>query len=121
MKKWLLIMGFLLLLFSAGCSSSADFELNLETAPKYKAETSYPIVIEVLKDGEPAEGVDMTATLEMARMDHGTIEVSFTDSGEGKYEAQLELPMGGEWIANIKGSMGKDEFEEVITFDVKED
>lgn len=120
MKK--LIAGFMLLMvLLAGCSSGSDFEVILKEAPKYKAGETYPVVIEVLKDGEPAAGLDFVAYLEMAKMDHGTIELNFEDKGNGIYESSVELPMGGEWIANIEGESDGSAFEHVITFEVEKE
>ncbi|GAM14565.1 FixH family protein [Mesobacillus selenatarsenatis] len=120
MKK--LLAGFMLLIvLLAGCSSGSDFEITLREAPKYKAGESYPVVIEVMKDGEPVDGLEFAAYLEMAKMDHGTIELNFEDKGNGVYESSVELPMGGEWIANIEGESDGSAFEHVITFEVEKE
>jgi hypothetical protein len=117
MKK-LMACFLLLILILAGCSSDSDYNFTLKQAPKYKAGESYPVVIEILKDGKPAEGLAFSAYLEMAKMDHGTIELAFEDKGNGIYEASVELPMAGEWLANIEGKSG---FEHVLTFEVEKD
>jgi hypothetical protein len=120
MKK--LLAGFVLLIvFLTGCSSGSDFEVTLKEAPKYKAGETYPVVIEVLQDGEPAAGLDFVAYLEMAKMDHGSIELDFKDKGNGIYESSVELPMAGEWIANIEGEADGSAFEHVITFEVEKE
>jgi len=120
MKKVLALCG-LFFLILAGCSSGANYDVSVETAPKYKGEASYPFVIEVAEKGEPVEGLNITSILEMAKMDHGTIEVSFQDKGNGKYESSITLPMSGEWIANIEVEKDGKTSEKVITFDVEED
>ena len=107
------------LIMLSGCGSSPEFEV--ETAPKYKDEVAYPITLKVTEDGEPVQGMDILATLEMAKMDHGIIEVNFTDVGDGTYSGEVELPMGGEWIANIEAELNGDTFDDVVTFDVKEE
>lgn len=120
MKK--LIAGFMfLMVLLAGCSSGSDYEILLKEAPKYKAGETYPVVIEVMQDGVPVDGLDFTAFLEMAKMDHGTIELYFEDKGNGIYESSVELPMAGEWIANIEGESGGSVFEHVITFEVEKE
>lgn len=108
----------LLMLLITGCSSGSYYEFTLKQAPKSRAGESYPVVIEILKDGKPAEGLEFTAYLEMAKMDHGSIELTFEDKGNGIYEASAELPMAGEWLANIEGESG---FEHVLTFEVEKD
>ncbi|MEH7443281.1 FixH family protein [Bacillus sp. JJ1122] len=120
MKK--LIAGFMLLmLVLSGCSSDSDYEFTLKQAPKHKAGESYPVVIKILKNGKPAEGLEFAAYLEMAKMDHGTIELTFEDKGNGLYESSVELPMAGEWLATIEGEADGSPFEHVITFDVEKD
>ncbi len=120
MKK--LIAGILLLmLVLAGCGSGSDFEVSLKEAPKYKAGESFPVVIEILQNGKPASGLEFTAYLEMAKMDHGTLELNFEDKGNGIYESSVELPMAGEWIANIEGAADGSAFEHVITFEVEKE
>lgn len=116
MKK--MIAAFMLLLILSGCNSDSDYELLLKQAPKYKAGESYPMVIEILKDGKPANGLEFNAFLEMAKMDHGTIELTFEDKGNGIYESSVELPMAGEWVANIEGESG---FQYALTFEVEKD
>lgn len=120
MKK--LIAGFMLLMvILAGCGSDSDFEVSLKEAPKYKAGESSPVVIEILQNGEPASGLEFTAYLEMAKMDHGTLELNFEDKGNGIYESSVELPMAGEWIANIEGEADGSGFEHVITFEAEKE
>lgn len=120
MKK--LIASFILLMvILSGCSSGSDYDFSLKEAPKYKAGESYPVLIEVLKDGKPADGLEIYAFLEMAKMDHGTIELNFKDKGNGLYESSVELPMAGEWIVNIEGEADGSAFEHLITFEVEKD
>lgn len=120
MKK--LIAGFMLLMvILSGCSSGTDYEISLKQAPKYKAGESYPVEIEIMKDGKPADGLEFTAYLEMAKMDHGTIELNFEGKGNGVYESSVELPMAGEWVANIEGDADGSTFEHLITFEVEKD
>jgi hypothetical protein len=117
-----LIAGFMLLMvLLSGCSSGSDYEITLKQAPKYKAGESYQVVIEILQDGEPASGLEFSAFLEMAKMDHGSIELNFEDKGNGIYESSVELPMAGEWVANIEGEADGSAFEHVITFEVEKD
>ena len=121
MKKLIAVFMLLMLVLLAGCSSGTDIEVTLKEAPKYKAGETYPVVIEVLQDGEPAAGLDFVAYLEMAKMDHGTIELDFEDKGNGLYESSVELPMAGEWIANIEGESDGSAFEHVITFEAEKE
>lgn len=119
MKKLIAVCTLLFIL--VGCSSRPDYDISMKTAPKYNGEADFPIVIEISENGKPVEGLAITSFLEMAKMDHGTIEVTYQDKGNGLYESRVELPMAGEWIVNFETEKDGKTFEKVINFDVKED
>lgn len=104
----------------AGCGSSA-LDVSLEETPKYKDGVEYPISLSVQDGDGKVTDLEIVATLEMARMDHGVIEVVFTDQGDGIYTGEVALPMAGEWIADLELSQDGDITEEVLTFDVEEE
>lgn len=106
-------------LFLAACGGGS-FDVSVEEPPVYEDGVEYPFVISVTDGGEGIEGLDILATLEMARMDHGIIEVHFTDAGGGIYEGEVALPMGGEWIANLEIDEDGKVSEETVVFDVAE-
>lgn len=120
MKKLTAFCTFLLFILT-GCSSGSDYDITMKTAPKYNGETDFPIVIEVSENGKPVEGLAITSFLEMAKMDHGTIEVKYQDKGNGLYESNVELPMAGEWIANFEAEKDGKSIEKMLNFDVQED
>lgn len=122
MKKlpMLVIVMITVMLMVAGCGGASP-EFSVDTAPKYKDGESYPITLSVTDNGEAVTGMDILATLEMEKMDHGTIEVSFDDNGDGTYTGEVELPMGGEWIAGIEAELDGKTYDEILTFDVKEE
>lgn len=105
--------------FMAGCGAS-NAEVEMETVPAYVDGETSPIELNVRVNGEAAEGLEITGTLEMARMDHGIIEVVFEDNGNGIYSGEVELPMGGEWIMDTQISSDGSVQEEVMTFEVSE-
>ena len=115
----MMLFSLLLVVVIVGCgTSSIDF--SVDTPPKYKDGESFPMVIEATEDGEAVTGLDIVATLEMAKMDHGIIEVVFTDQGDGTYVGDVELPMAGEWIADLTAKNDKDTYEATLIFEVKE-
>lgn len=115
----LVITGIVLMLLIAGCGG-ADLDFSVETPPKYKDGEAYEMVIKAEDNGEPVTGLEMTATLEMAKMDHGIIEVVFSDNGDGTYVGDVELPMAGEWIAALEAEKDGETYEMTLTFDVTE-
>lgn len=102
-----------------GCGGG-NLDFAVEKAPVYEYEVASDFIITIKDKDEAITGVKMQAILEMAKMDHGIIEVPFIDNGDGTYTGAVELPMGGEWIASIEASKDGKDFEEVLTFDVKE-
>ncbi|MFS0576078.1 FixH family protein [Sporosarcina sp. 179-K 3D1 HS] len=118
MKKFLIPLFALLFLLSGCGSSKVDFAV--EQSPDYRDGETSEMIIRVTEGDEPVSGLSVLATLEMAKMDHGVIEVHFDDIGDGLYSSHVELPMGGEWIATVQADTGKKVLEEVVTFDVKE-
>lgn len=112
----LLIFAFILV----GCGG-VKMDVAVEEAPKYKDGVDYPIVLSVTAGDEAVTGLEVVATLEMARMDHGIIEVEFSDQGDGTYVGEVALPMAGEWIADVVVTQDGDTFDETLTFDVDEE
>lgn len=118
MKKHGVWLG-LLLLVLGGCGSS-NLSIKVEQAPIIEDGTPSQIIVAITNDGDAVNGLTVTADLEMAKMDHGHIQVVLTESGDGLYSGEVELPMGGEWIADVKADSDGDITEELITFDVEE-
>lgn len=107
-------------LILVGCGST-KLNVTLDEAPKYKDGVEYPISLSITDGDDAITELDVIATLEMARMDHGVIEVVFSDQGDGLYSSETALPMAGEWIADIELTKDGNTTEEVLTFDVEEE
>ncbi len=103
----------------SGCGAS-KVDITVEQAPVYEGESSSEFIVKATEADEGVSGLTIQATLEMAKMDHGVIEVTFIDNGDGTYTSDVELPMAGEWIADVRADHNGKEIEEVLTFDVKE-
>ncbi|TQS74857.1 hypothetical protein DX933_08790 [Ornithinibacillus gellani] len=116
MKK---VVAILLMLLLFGCSSEA-IDFTVERVSPYQAAEAITIVIQAEKNGTAIADLELSGQLEMAKMDHGTIEVVFTNQGDGMYEGEVELPMGGEWIIDLTAEMDGKTYEELLTFDVNE-
>jgi|SRR5690625_1364258 len=102
-----------------GCGGT-KMDVAIEEIPNYKDGVAYPIVLTVEDGNEAVTGLEVVANLEMSRMDHGTIEVVFTDHGDGTYEGEVELPMAGEWIADVVLTQDGKTYDETLTFEVSE-
>ncbi|WP_438316481.1 FixH family protein [Sporosarcina sp. FA9] len=115
MKKLIFVVMFMLLVIS-GCDSN-KMVVSLEKAPEYTGGVISEFVVKIKEADNAVTGLDVIATLEMAKMDHGVIEVVMVDTGDGSYAGDVELPMAGEWIADVKVN---NKSENILTFDVKE-
>ncbi|WP_307257618.1 FixH family protein [Oikeobacillus pervagus] len=119
MKKRIFAL-LMLVIVLAGCKAGG-VDFSIETAPSHKYGQSFPIVIKAVEGSEAVTGLEITANLEMAKMDHGEIEVHFTNNGDGTYEGEVELPMAGEWIAEVQAEKDGETYEGTLEFDVEEE
>lgn len=97
-RTWILPLLLLVLLLPA-CASEADWEARLEPATPLVAMQDTELIMSIFAQGQPVTGLSIHAQLEMKRMDHGVVEVTFQEKGNGQYTATARLPMGGEWEA----------------------
>lgn len=118
MKKFSTLLCLALLLLT-GCNAS-KLTIEVEQPPIYVDGTPSEIVLSITKDGEAVSGLSVKVDLEMAKMDHGHIQVEMTEVGDGRYAGEVELPMGGEWLADVKAESDDNKAEDLITFEVEE-
>lgn len=119
MKKNLFVIVFLVLLL-VGCSSgNGKLTVAVENEPKFTEGQQEEIVIRVEQDGKAVSDLEIDATLEMQKMDHGILEVHFTEGESGIYSTDVDLPMAGEWIMNVTADQDGEKFQTVVTFEVK--
>ncbi|OLO28638.1 hypothetical protein BTR23_17120 [Alkalihalophilus pseudofirmus] len=105
----------LLLMFLFGCSSQSNIETVVEFEPQHVSDT---LQIYISDNEEPLTGLDIIGVIEMARMDHGIVEQIFSEIGNGMYETSLDLPMGGEWLAQLTISKENETFEHLLMFEI---
>lgn len=110
--RWLAV--FCMMILSA--CSSPDWEAAIGTPTGFQPEEPFPLIVEVNENGKPVTGLQMSGVLEMAKMDHGTIEVDFKETENGKYEGTVKLPMGGDWNAILEMAKEKKSKEQTISF-----
>ncbi|MBP1932457.1 FixH family protein [Ammoniphilus resinae] len=119
MKKIMGMILFLSLALTAGCSSTPHWEIVMKT--DYTYQQQLPLTIEINENSQPVEGLQVKATLEMEKMDHGEVDVTFEDQGNGQYIGQAALPMGGDWVAYIELTDGKQAMEQTQNLSFKEE
>lgn len=118
MKKLILSILFTMLVIS-GCGPS-QVKVVVDKVPGFIKGEESNFILKVTEGDELKTGLSITATLEMAKMDHGVIEVSFEEVGKGYYKGEVTLPMGGDWIADIQIDSSDSLIEEVVTIKVEE-
>lgn len=101
-------------------SGEGNWTVQLENEPVYERGEKTEIMFTVLDGETPVNDLEISALLEMSRMNHGHIEVYFTNGDNGVYFGEVELAMPGEWIASLTIVSGTDEYEKVLEFEVGE-
>lgn len=69
--------------------------------------------------GAPVVGLEVQASFEMVRMDHGTIEAQLTETENNLYEGYVALPMAGTWEATITMIGDQHSKQQTFTFDTE--
>lgn len=116
MKKWILILNFLtFLLVATGCGANPSWVAHIEQMPVSKDGN---LIVRIEAEGTPLTGLNVVGIFEMAQMDHGTFEISFVEQQSGIYEAQLKLPMPGEWLCTLRMSNDGETVEQNLEFDI---
>jgi hypothetical protein len=101
---------FLAVLLTFGCHSTPDdsgvsVDLRVEPSPPKVGKAQ--LTLDVTADGKPAEG----ATLKLeGNMAHAGMKPVFADAKEdrekpGRYRAELEFTMGGDWFVLVTGKL----------------
>lgn len=118
MRKLMVLLASAVLLLAA--CGGPSFDVAAAEKPVYENGMPSDFILSITEDGEPAAGLTVTAVLEMAKMDHGVIEVSFEEQENGLYKGTADLPMGGEWLADVTIQSDGRQAEQLVTFDVEE-
>ncbi|MDP4107364.1 MAG: SCO family protein [Bacillota bacterium] len=111
----------LLITFIAGCSSE-QLQIKLYAPKTFTPGQPFAMQFKVLDSkGNPVKAAKVTAELNMKGMDHGSVQISTQEIGNGLYVGQANLQMNGDWIATVKVDRNGKSFQEdkSFTIDVK--
>lgn len=112
---FLLIMAFIL----AGCGFGSNFNVKMTKPLYFGAGKEMPFEIQVTENGKPVKGLDVSAELTMASMDHGTTKAALAEGKNGTYIGKALVHMGGKYeIAFTLEKDGK-KVEKVLDYVVK--
>jgi cytochrome oxidase Cu insertion factor (SCO1/SenC/PrrC family) len=121
MKKLTVVMVSFILILLAGCSSN-NIHVELSTPNTFTPGKAFAMQIKVTdQDGKPIKGAKVTADLSMKNMDHGTFPMTFDEVENGRYIGPADLPMDGDWVADITVEQDgkKSEFEKEFSIQTK--
>ena len=119
MKKISVFIISLLIILNSGCGASNNLNVKLSAPKTFTPGQPYAMQIKITdKKGNPIKGAKVSANLNMKNMDHGTLLVIAEEIGDGKYIGTADLPMNGDWVANIIVEHNGDKFEEEKQFSV---
>ncbi|RSK26604.1 hypothetical protein EJF36_06890 [Bacillus sp. HMF5848] len=117
MKK--IITVFIIIFLLTGCNNTSSWDVSIVEAPSYNQGEPSHVVFQLSEDGKPLTGLDVVASFEMTKMDHGYIDIPLQENESGLYEGNITLPMAGEWEVLLQISNNKQVVEKIVTFNVE--
>ncbi|CAH2713193.1 hypothetical protein BACCIP111895_00328 [Neobacillus rhizosphaerae] len=110
----------ILLVIIAGCGHSTNYNVKLSTPKTFTPGKTMAMQLKIVdKQGKPVKFAKLKVNLNMKNMDHGTIPVTVEEIGDGKYIGIVNLPMQGDWVANINVEHDGEKFEVEKEFTVE--
>lgn len=118
MKKWIFIFG-LLIAMLAGCSSSPDYKVDITKPLYFQQDHESSFEIKVTENKKPVTGLDISAELSMANMDHGDAKVVLKEEQKGLYSGKVKLEMDGKYEMAFTLKKDNKKAEKVFDYEVK--
>lgn len=103
----------------AGCSGNQNIDIEVTKPLTFSEEKEMPFEIKITEDDKAVEGLEISATLSMVDMDHGTYDVTFEETEAGTYSATTKLSMAGDWEAVYTVERDGKTFEKVVQYKVE--
>jgi methionine-rich copper-binding protein CopC len=118
-KKRLILTFLFLIAVLTACSSGPDYKVAITKPLYYQKETAMPVEIKVTENKKAVTGLDISAELSMANMDHGTYNLKLTEGKNGTYSGKVKLPMAGKYELAFTVVKDGHKTEKVIDYVVK--
>jgi cytochrome oxidase Cu insertion factor (SCO1/SenC/PrrC family) len=119
MKKIGIFTISLILILIAGCSSN-NLQVKLLTPKTFTPGQTFAMQVKITdQNGKPVKGAKVSASLTMKNMDHGTYPVTMDDIGDGYYVGPANLPMDGDWVADLTVNNHGKKFEDEKQFSIE--
>jgi hypothetical protein len=119
MKKWILLAVALFVGLLAGCSSSPDYKVDITKPLYFQKDQDSSFEIKVTDNKKPVTGLDISAELSMANMDHGDAKVILKEEKKGLYTGKVKLQMDGKYEMAFTLKKGNKKSEKVFDYEVK--
>ena len=119
MKHRLTLTILLLLALLTGCSSGPNYNVKVTKDLYYQKDTIMPFEIKVMENKKAVKGLDVSAELSMANMDHGTYDVKLAEGKDGTYTGKVKLPMDGKYEVSFTLEKEGKKTEKIIDYIVK--
>lgn len=103
----------------AGCSNTQNIDIEVTKPLTFSSEKEMPFEINITEDGKAVKGLDISASLSMVDMDHGTFDVQFEEQKAGTYATTTKLSMAGNWEAVFTVERDGKTFEKVVQYKVE--
>lgn len=103
----------------AGCSGNQNIDIEVTKPLTFSEEKEMPFEIKITEDDKAVEDLEISATLSMVDMDHGTYDVTFEETEAGTYSATTKLSMAGDWEAVYTVERDGKTFEKVVQYKVE--
>lgn len=110
-----LAIGFLL----TGCGQGDNWEPEFTQDVYFVKGAKSPVEIKVTEEGEPVTDLSAIVSLEMTKMNHGTVNIKLKESKDGVYAGEAEFPMAGEYVATFTLKKEGYTIEKVLEVNVK--
>jgi len=120
MKRLSVFIMSLFIIIISGCGGLNNVSVKLSSPKTFTPGKIYAMQFTVLdKQGNPVEGVNVSADLTMKNMDHGTTPVEVEEIGDGKYIGTADLAMNGDWVAAVPVEHNGEMIEDLKQFSVE--
>lgn len=102
MKKTISIGLMVLIFLLSACGTGDNWKVEFTDPPKFNNGDESTFEIKVTEEGEPVTGLNATATMEMTKMSHGSINVKLEEAKDGLYTGTTALTMAGDYTVAFK-------------------
>ncbi len=102
MKKAISLGMMVLIFLLSACGTGDNWKVEFTDPPKFNNGDESTFEIKVTEEGKPVTGLNATASMEMTKMSHGSINVKLEEAKDGLYKGKAALTMAGDYTVAFK-------------------